>query len=470
MTTSESLPEVAFEALVAADARRLYTLALSILRDEGEAEDAVQETLLKAWRSWPSIGDSDHLPRWLTRVCVNHCTSISRRLRARGGPPLELFEWAGSSGGQSNAAEVMDVDRAYRHLSIRQRAAITLNYAYGYSVEEFRRFDGMQARHRAHARRARARVNAKGAGGCLRPSPNSTASCAPCTTTSRLRTRPQASPGSRRGRFAQSEERSVVSPALPDSPSSWRASRCSRLSARTPCWTTPPQQSAHTVPPVPAVVPSPLWSPSPLQSPNPRRALPILPNSSLLPTSVRILVPETQGTGPASVTIVPDGELFIQYACVGDSSLVVNATDVLGPDLRPGCSASDADVTVVGTSLPAYPNEVLKASDLRKPVTIEISTSPSTTWEIFIAESAPGYAPNLLANGGFETPIVTDLTPPITSLPGWSITEHVWLSNGTPDGSPRWTDASTSFSAATYAARRGKSPSAWIPCPGASTG
>jgi RNA polymerase sigma factor (sigma-70 family) len=136
VTTREAPPEVAFEALVATDARRLYTLALSILRDEAEAEDAVQETLLKAWRSWPSIGDSDHVPRWLTRVCVNHCTSIRRRLRARGGPPLELFEWAASSGGQSGAAEIIDVDRAYRSLSIRQRAAVTLNYGYGYSVEE----------------------------------------------------------------------------------------------------------------------------------------------------------------------------------------------------------------------------------------------------------------------------------------------------------------------------------------------
>ena len=32
---------------MATDARRLYTLALSILRDEGEAEDAVQETLFR---------------------------------------------------------------------------------------------------------------------------------------------------------------------------------------------------------------------------------------------------------------------------------------------------------------------------------------------------------------------------------------------------------------------------------------
>jgi RNA polymerase sigma factor (sigma-70 family) len=136
MTTSESLQELAFEALVATDARRLYTLALSILRDEGEAEDAVQETLFKAWRSWPSISESDHLARWLTRVCVNQCTSMRRHLRARAWPPLELFESAGASRGQSNPAEIIDIDRAYRALSIRQRAAITLNYRYGYSIDE----------------------------------------------------------------------------------------------------------------------------------------------------------------------------------------------------------------------------------------------------------------------------------------------------------------------------------------------
>jgi RNA polymerase sigma factor (sigma-70 family) len=135
-STSESRPELAFETVVAADASRLYTLALSILRDEGEAEDAVQETLLKAWRSWPSISESDHLARWLTRVCVNQCTSMRRHLRARGWPPLELFESAGASRAQTSPAEIIDIDRAYRALSIRQRAAITLNYRYGYSIGE----------------------------------------------------------------------------------------------------------------------------------------------------------------------------------------------------------------------------------------------------------------------------------------------------------------------------------------------
>jgi len=131
-----------FEAMVAAHTRRLYALALSILRDEGEAEDAVQETLLKAWRSWSALSRADYVSRWLTRVCVNVCISRRRLLRSRGWPQLELFEGAGSPGDEGRHAEILDVDRAYRCLSLKQRAAIALNCWYGYSVGECAEFMG----------------------------------------------------------------------------------------------------------------------------------------------------------------------------------------------------------------------------------------------------------------------------------------------------------------------------------------
>ena len=156
-----------------------------------------------------------------------------------------------------------------------------------------------------------------------------------------------------------------------------------------------PTPAKHSVSP-----PTPVWSPSPLPSPHPRLALSIsLPIQTELPVLAPVLVPETQGMGTASVTIVPEGELYIQYACVGDSSLVVTASDVLGPELRPRCSSSAAHPAIVATSLPSYPNQVLRAADLGKPVTIEISTSPSTTWEIFIAESPPPVPPTVASQG-----------------------------------------------------------------------
>jgi RNA polymerase sigma factor (sigma-70 family) len=141
-TTAENVLERAFETTVVGDARRLYSIALSILRDEGESEDAVQETLLKAWRSWESLSEMERPAAWLTRVCVNHCISRRRHLRSRGWPPLELFERPDANAAGSPTAELLDMDRAYRHLSLRQRAAITLNYRHGYSVEECAVFMG----------------------------------------------------------------------------------------------------------------------------------------------------------------------------------------------------------------------------------------------------------------------------------------------------------------------------------------
>jgi RNA polymerase sigma factor (sigma-70 family) len=142
LTSGDDAPERAFEAVVMADVRRLYSLALSILDDAGEAEDAVQESLLKAWRAWDSLAHMDHQAAWLTRVCVNHCISRRRMLRSRGLPLPGLSDRAGPSPGWGHDAERLDMDRAYRRLSNKQRAAIALNYHHGYSVDECALFMG----------------------------------------------------------------------------------------------------------------------------------------------------------------------------------------------------------------------------------------------------------------------------------------------------------------------------------------
>jgi RNA polymerase sigma factor (sigma-70 family) len=136
ISPGRELPDLTFDAVAVADARRLFTLALSILRDDGEAEDAVQETLLRAWRSWETVSRMERPAAWLTRVCVNHCISRRRMLRSRGWPPLTLVEDEAVAGMTRSEADLMDMERAYRRLSLKQRAALTLNYRHGYAVEE----------------------------------------------------------------------------------------------------------------------------------------------------------------------------------------------------------------------------------------------------------------------------------------------------------------------------------------------
>jgi RNA polymerase sigma factor (sigma-70 family) len=126
-----------FEAAVNSDARRLYGVALSILRDPGEAEDAVQEAMVKAWRSWHTLRESDRRSPWLTRICVNHC--ISRRRRRR----LLVFSYDDhpSEPADPRAEQALDpadpdLDRACGRLTPPQRAVIALHYHHGYTLDE----------------------------------------------------------------------------------------------------------------------------------------------------------------------------------------------------------------------------------------------------------------------------------------------------------------------------------------------
>ena len=135
VSASDAAGEQGFDVTAGSDTGRLFTLALSILRDVGEAQDAVQETLVRAWRSWDSLSRTDHVSRWLTRVCVNYCISRRRYLRSRGWPQLQVSD-SRSRGDASSSAQNVDMDRAYRRLSLKQRAAIALTYGYGYTDEE----------------------------------------------------------------------------------------------------------------------------------------------------------------------------------------------------------------------------------------------------------------------------------------------------------------------------------------------
>jgi RNA polymerase sigma factor (sigma-70 family) len=133
---SDPAREQAFDEIAGVERQRLFAVALSILRDDGEAQDAVQETLIKAWRSQDSLFRAESPSRWLTRVCVNHCISRHRYLHSRGWPPLDLSESPDPAGDPGSGAQTMDMDRAYRRLSLKQRAALTLTYGHGYSVDE----------------------------------------------------------------------------------------------------------------------------------------------------------------------------------------------------------------------------------------------------------------------------------------------------------------------------------------------
>lgn len=63
----------AFEALVERYQARLFSYALRLLRNREDAEEAVQDALMKAYRAWPDFNARRHtnLSAWLLKITLN---------------------------------------------------------------------------------------------------------------------------------------------------------------------------------------------------------------------------------------------------------------------------------------------------------------------------------------------------------------------------------------------------------------
>ncbi|QMU56890.1 MAG: RNA polymerase sigma factor [Boseongicola sp.] len=118
--------------LVSRLAPRLFNQAWRLLGDRAEAEDAVQETLLKLWKIAPDWRqDEAKVSTWCYRVLANHCTD---RLRARR-PSVDLDAIAEPEADLKSAVARMTetarndaLNTALLTLPDRQRQAVVLRH------------------------------------------------------------------------------------------------------------------------------------------------------------------------------------------------------------------------------------------------------------------------------------------------------------------------------------------------------
>lgn len=125
----------AFAVLANAAAARLDAAARLILRDPELARDAVQNTLVRAWRDLPGLRDPDRFDAWLHRLLVNASLDEARRRRRR---PMEVGIQEGnepSAGDSSRHLADRDlVERALARLDPEHRALVVLHYYLGYPL------------------------------------------------------------------------------------------------------------------------------------------------------------------------------------------------------------------------------------------------------------------------------------------------------------------------------------------------
>lgn len=90
--------ESAIRLLVRRNNQRLFRVARAVLHDDGEAEDVVQETYVRAFTRLDSFRGESSFATWLTRIALNEALGRARRRRPQA--PLAVLESAGDAGGQ----------------------------------------------------------------------------------------------------------------------------------------------------------------------------------------------------------------------------------------------------------------------------------------------------------------------------------------------------------------------------------
>jgi RNA polymerase sigma-70 factor (ECF subfamily) len=143
--------EAAFACLVEYHQRSIYQLCYRVLGDAGEAEDAAQETFLRAFLHLRRFDRARSLRTWLCAIAHHHCIDLLRRRRLvwlslESDPPLEHAALRDPAPGPEPEVErreqAAQVQRLLSHLPPASRAVITLHYWSGLSYREIAQATG----------------------------------------------------------------------------------------------------------------------------------------------------------------------------------------------------------------------------------------------------------------------------------------------------------------------------------------
>ena len=106
----------AFEAIMRRHNRLLFRTARSVLRNDAESEDAVQEAYFKAWRALPGFRAEARLSTWLVRIVINEALG---RVRQRHAQVIPLDAAMNSTEPETQASFTADPDRQPERVAMR---------------------------------------------------------------------------------------------------------------------------------------------------------------------------------------------------------------------------------------------------------------------------------------------------------------------------------------------------------------
>ena len=136
MPNPSDRPADDLESIVHTYGNTLYRLCLVMLGNEADAEDALQETLIRYLQKAPQFQTSEHRKAWLLTVATNQCKDM---LRFRKRHPQIEPEFLQTLSTESTDTGILD---ALMTLPEKFRLVLALYYVEEYSTEEIARIIG----------------------------------------------------------------------------------------------------------------------------------------------------------------------------------------------------------------------------------------------------------------------------------------------------------------------------------------
>ena len=127
------LSEVELERLINQYGDGLLRVCLLYLKDYALAEDAVQETFLRAYRNYDRFEGRSSEKTWLTAIAINVCRNMLRSPWHRRNSGEEALQYLKS---EDPGMPDPTVSRAVMRLPRDLRAAVILHYVQGFKIRE----------------------------------------------------------------------------------------------------------------------------------------------------------------------------------------------------------------------------------------------------------------------------------------------------------------------------------------------
>lgn len=119
-------------ALIIASEDTLYRVAKTLLRNDEDCRDAIQEAIVKAFSSVGTLKNDKYAKTWMIRILINECYGVMRKQK-RIVPFDEAAEKMFMDRAEADYTELYD---AIMTLPEEMRLTVTLYYLEGYSVRE----------------------------------------------------------------------------------------------------------------------------------------------------------------------------------------------------------------------------------------------------------------------------------------------------------------------------------------------